>query len=233
MSNRMVATWTLAAAIASLAAGCGKKDDGRDNESAKNSIAEGSKKGGAKEGGANTPDGPNGKSGGEPSKPPEPEMPKVLMTAEHEASCKIKVGDAMPAASLVDLEGKTHESTALPGNKLTVVLFWTAGDNAVSQLESLQFDVAEKFADQGVGAAAIAEGTAVDDAKKAAAAAKARYPILHDADGALWQQVAAAAPPRVYLLDANGKVLWFDLEFSRVSVKTLCQAIEFSLANEK
>jgi hypothetical protein len=44
--------------------------------------------------------------------------------------------------------------------------------------------------------------------------------------------VASEKLPRTYLLDASGKILWFDIEYSRTTRQQLLSAIRFSLAQK-
>ncbi len=63
-------------------------------------------------------------------------------------------------------------------------------------------------------------------ARENATAVPVKFPILLDAHGSLLAMVALAGLPRTYLLDASGKILWFDMEYSRSTRNDLIQAIE-------
>ncbi|MFH1924704.1 MAG: hypothetical protein ABIP48_33040, partial [Planctomycetota bacterium] len=65
--------------------------------------------------------------------------------------------------------------------------------------------------------------------RKSVEEAGAGFTNLLDPDGALFARVATEKLPRVYLLDADGKVLWFDLEFSRTTRDNLVQALQVAL----
>jgi hypothetical protein len=54
-------------------------------------------------------------------------------------------------------------------------------------------------------------------------------PVLLDADGQALEQVATGLLPRTYLLDAEGRVLWFDLEYSRGQRLGLNNAVYYQL----
>ena len=98
MSSKILAAWAVAASLVPHALGCNKNDDKAAREPASQTAAQDSNKSARVD----------GQPKRQPVKPPEPEMPKVAMTAEHEASCKINVGDPMPVATLVDLEGQSQ-----------------------------------------------------------------------------------------------------------------------------
>jgi len=185
----------------------------------------------------NVPDveGKNGKGlPGGPVKPPGPpppaKMPEVVMPEELLATCLVKVGDAMPEGELPDLEGKKHKLTALVGEKLTVVLFWSSENlYARKALEDLQPDVAEPYGKKGVRVIGIDVGEQAEAARKAAQDAAAKYANLVDADGSYFAKVAKEKLPRIYLLDAAGKVLWFDVEYSDSTQRQLVTAIKAAL----
>jgi hypothetical protein len=54
-------------------------------------------------------------------------------------------------------------------------------------------------------------------------------PSLLDSDGAAFGQVATSLLPRTYLLDAAGRIVWFDLEYSRSQRLELHNAVYHQL----
>lgn len=190
----------------------------------------------------------NGSENGEPEVveiplpeelPPPPTVPEVLMTTQLLETCLKGVGDPMPEVELPDLEGETHSLPDLYGEKLTVVFFWTTGDSmfadqaAVNKLESLQIDIAEPYAEQGVRVLAINENDQAEDVRKLVEQAGAPPESnFQDPEGTFFAELATEKLPRIYLLDAEGKILWFDLgfsEFAGITRDNLEQAIKASL----
>ena len=57
----------------------------------------------------------------------------------------------------------------------------------------------------------------------------ARFPNLLDDKGVALGAVATRKLPRTYLLDASGKILWFDIEYSNTTRRELREAIQFVL----
>lgn len=171
-----------------------------------------------------------------PEEPPPPAtIPEVHLTEALQATCLVDVGDAMPDGELTDPSGQKQSLADLRGKKLTLVVFWTRGSTEFSamaaemRLEDLQKDVYEPYADKGVQVIAVNEGDEAGVVQKMAAEAGANYPVLLDPDGALFAEVATERLPRPYLLDAEGKILWFDLEFSPITRDKLMQAISVAL----
>jgi len=172
-------------------------------------------------------------------------IPTAPMSKEDRDTCLLKVGDSMPAAELPDLEGKVQPLTAWYGKKLTLVCFWKAADSkmskrrAVELLQSLGIDLAARFATGGVPLIAVNVGNDQETVgqllsqAKTAAATMAQFPCLLDQDGTFFAQVATKKLPRVYLLDAEGRILWFDIEYNdRVILDSVVPAIEDLLAGK-
>ncbi|MGA2033242.1 MAG: TlpA disulfide reductase family protein [Thermoguttaceae bacterium] len=162
---------------------------------------------------------------GEQAAPP-PSIPKVQLSATDLATCTVKVGDWMPQADLPDLSGKTQSLGSLYGKKLTVVVFWTADSlYSVEELQDLAEGLLGPYAGQGVAVIGINERDKPEVVKAKVELVGAKFPILLDKDGQLFAKVAKAKPGRTYLLGASGKILWFDLEYSRGTRQDLLQAI--------
>ena len=175
----------------------------------------------------------------EPEEPPKPTMPVVELTEQLEDTCLVKVADAFPEGKLADVSGGEHALSDLRGEKLTVVYFWNSGDtpyakmSAEDQLEYLGKDIAEPMADKGVKVVGINEGDSAENAKAPFDAVEVTFPNLVDPEGAFFGQVAKEKLPRVYLLDADGKILWFDVELSNSTRERLEQAIEVTLGQQE
>ena len=167
--------------------------------------------------------------------PPPPKIPEVHLTDALRETCLVGVDDAMPEAELVDLEGQKQPLSGLRGEKLTLVFFWTRGSSQFSAmaaqmaLEDLEKDVHEPYSDKGVQVVAVNESDTAEAVKETAEEAGVTFPSLLDPDGALFAQVAKERLPRPYLLDAEGKILWFDLEYSEPTRDNLMQAIQVAL----
>jgi len=167
--------------------------------------------------------------------PPPPTVPEVHMTEALRDTCVVFVGDPLPEAELADLAGVTKPLAALQGEKLTAVLFWTRGESMFAQmaatqvLQDLQKDVAEPYGEKGVSVVAINVNDEVEAARENVEEAAAAFANLSDPEGEYFAEVATEGLPRVYLLDAEGKIIWLDLEFSRTTRRNLLQAIQVEL----
>ena len=159
-------------------------------------------------------------------------MPRVSLSEGHAKICQVRVGDAFPDLTLADLLGQTHSLSKLLGPKLTVVMFWSGTKpTARQQLADLEPEVAARFSAEGVAVVGVNAGDEPQLAKELAEQAGAAFTILSDRDGATLKQVAPGRIPCTYLVDAAGKVLWFDIEYSRTTRRELVEAIRYTLAH--
>jgi len=171
---------------------------------------------------------PSDKDSGEPAT-----IPPVFLTDAHKALCKIGVGDQMPAIELPQLGGRRAKLADLYGKKATVVVFWKSDRRmALTELADLGPDVVEPFQSAGVAVVGIAVGESANSARSVVRQTGAKFPNLLDADGAAFATVGSDKLPRTYLLDASGKVLWFDIEYSQTTRRELAQSLEAVVGRE-
>lgn len=168
--------------------------------------------------------------------PPAPEHvyePRVLLTGERQKTCLVGVGDAIPAIELPDSSGTVQKLRELLGEKLTVVVFWSTKNRlGQEQIERLPVEFARPFLGEGVRVVAINSGDDPDQIEAVVPlGSDASFAVLLDESGSAFASVATHHLPRTYLLDAQGRILWFDLEYSRNSVRELTNALHFFLGN--
>jgi peroxiredoxin len=148
-------------------------------------------------------------------------MPQVLLSKGDEARCRVKVGDTMPPIDLNQISGERKRLADLFGQTATVVVFWRLHQ----QLADLGPDVIKLFGDSGVAVVGIAVSESAAGAEAALEQARATFPNLLDSDGKAFAQVGSERLPRTYLLDPQGKILWFDIEYSLATRRELHQAL--------
>lgn len=148
-------------------------------------------------------------------------VPPVLLSAGHAKLCKVNVGDAFPAIELPQLSGGKATLESLAGARATIVAFWTA-DQWMSR--SALRDLA-RAGGEGVAIVGVAEGGDAAAAQRTVAEAGAKFPQLSDPDGAALAQVGETALPRVYVLDSQRRVAWFDIEYSEATRRELLQTL--------
>jgi peroxiredoxin len=153
-------------------------------------------------------------------------VPPVLLTKQHEALCRVKVGDKLPEIELPKVLGGNAKLSALYGKAATVVVFWK-GDRqmALDELADLGPDVVQKFGPRGVDVVGIAVSESTGDVQSVVEKTAASFPQLLDADGKAFDKVGSQKFPWTLVLDANGKIIYFDLEYSLATRRELQQAL--------
>jgi peroxiredoxin len=160
-----------------------------------------------------------------------PVVPVVEMTKGHADSCLVKVGDQLPAGQLPDLAGKAQDLSKLFGDKLTVVVFFREGQDAsLTELSDLAVGVASPLSRRGVKVVGVCERGAAATAAAICKQAGVSFPVLLDADGAYFGRLATGKMPRTYLLDNTGKILWFDIDYTRDTRHDLREALRALVA---
>ncbi len=156
--------------------------------------------------------------------------PRVVLSESHRKTCLAMTGDVVPDLTVMDIEGTHHQLARLLGDRLTVVLFWTEQSAAgMEQFRRLPVDVLADFADRGVSVVAVNVGGEVARVRELTGDAAEGIVSLVDTDGALFHQLATSLLPRTYVLDNNGTILWFDIEYSQSTQRDLVKALTYFL----
>jgi peroxiredoxin len=162
--------------------------------------------------------------------PVEVYKPEVILSQNHAQTCVVGMGDPFPKLTLADLEGNSRELSQLYGERMTIVVFWTAkGFYAREQFARIMQEVQDRYQPLGVSVVAINVGDSPQVVQELAQKDGVTVPCLLDADSQAFHQVATDLLPRTYLLDAEGRILWFDLEYSRSQRQELHNAVHFQL----
>ena len=147
------------------------------------------------------------------------DVPPVLLSSGHAKLCKVKIGDEFPTINLPALGSGAAE--LVYGPKATVVVFWTTdrwmSGTALRDLAAISAD--------GVSVVGIAVGSDKAGASKLAADAGAKFTQLSDSNGAAVGQLGEGSLPRVYVLDAQHHIAWFDIEYSEATRRELQQTL--------
>ncbi|MCH2113999.1 MAG: redoxin family protein [Pirellulales bacterium] len=152
--------------------------------------------------------------------------PKVILSAAHARLCQLKVGDKLPPMSLPRLNGPPTELTPLCGKQATVVLFWQPDRwMAEMALVDLEREIAQKFAAEQVAVVGVVVQQSSRSAQAALNKAKSRFVQLLDLRGKFFATVGKRILPRVYVLDSQQKIAWFDLEYTQGTRRDLAQTL--------
>lgn len=156
-------------------------------------------------------------------------IPEVVLSEQHAKLVRVRAGDPLPSLSLPTAVAPDSEPTPLTelyGAQATVVLFWKGdGYMAKTALRDLAVDVVEPLAQRGVRVAAVAVETPPRVASELTAALGYDGPVLLDADGSAFWQVGSQRLPQIFVLDAQGQIAWFDIEYSQATRRELRQTL--------
>ncbi|HJN13573.1 MAG TPA: TlpA disulfide reductase family protein [Pirellulaceae bacterium] len=166
------------------------------------------------------------------TKPDKIYEPTVVLSRSHEQTCLVNVGDTIPDLALKRLTGESVSLKELRGDNLTVVVFWTHRlAFAREQFQRLASEVALPLRHLDVKVVAVNVGDPVEQIELDAVT-KEEVACVLDPDGSAIATVATTKLPRTYLIDGEGRILWFDIEYSRTTRRQLKNAI-FYYSREK
>ncbi|MEM8943752.1 MAG: TlpA disulfide reductase family protein [Planctomycetota bacterium] len=155
-----------------------------------------------------------------------PSVPPVMLSTGHAKLCKVRVGDPFPRLTLPKLGGSSTDISSLYASNATVVLFWHPDRwMARTALIDMQRDIAAQFAAAQVSVVGIAVRQPQGAVQAALNQAQASFPQLIDTDGQAFASIGTQALPRIYVLDPDGKIVWFDIEYSEGTRRELWQTL--------
>ncbi len=155
--------------------------------------------------------------------------PVVALSEQHARLCQVRQGDRFPIVDLPTITGEPQKLDNLLGNKLTLVLWWNSQEPSGQEaLRDVTRYYLPRFDEQGLAAIAIHSGTLSPTFQ--AEFGDLAFPVLQDATGEALRQVGTGRIPRIYLLDAAGTIVWFDIEYSTTTRRDLATMIRLALA---
>ncbi len=153
-------------------------------------------------------------------------MPPVLLSSQQTATCLVKVGDQFPDLTLPAVDGEEKSLKALYGPRLTIIAFFKESNPyAIEELNDLTHSVGPQFAPEGVKMVAIDVQDPAEKVKSTVERLGITFPVLLDTEGKAFRQVATGYFPRTYAVDASGKIVWFDIEYSRSTRRDMRRAM--------
>jgi hypothetical protein len=163
--------------------------------------------------------------------PPPGALPTIAFTAAHRATCKLFVGDTLPS-----LDGTTDITGTLPlpipkNTRYSVYAFVQPGDAETLELMSdLGPLLTQKYGSRGVNAVVVFVGEPDEAAKSFAQEHKNDFATIVSSDGAELSKITdnpQGLMPRIFLIDSEWRILWFDIEYSRTTRRDLDAALRY------
>jgi peroxiredoxin len=152
-------------------------------------------------------------------------IPPVLLTVGQRTLTRLRVGDRLPPIELPRLGGATTKLASLAGKRATIVLFWTR-DRWMAR--TALADLSAVAAADGGGAVSIvgvAVGVPAAEVKSEMVDAQVTLPQLLDTQETAFAQIGSTALPRIFVLNDQGKIVWFDIEYSQSTHRELLQTL--------
>ncbi len=155
-----------------------------------------------------------------------PGYPIVVLSDEHQQQVKVGVGEALPELSLA--AAGTEQAKPLAeryGTAGTVVVWFGELDRqAKTLLRDLTPDVIDAYGKRNLKVVVIAVGNEPD--AKAIEELGYTGEVLVDGAGEAFATIGRESLPRVYLLDAKGQIVWFDIEYSQSTRRELARSLK-------
>ena len=164
----------------------------------------------------------------EEPKPDPPYEPKVFLSESQLKTCVVKLQDTLPDLAFQNSSGEPVQLQSQLGPKLTLLVFWNQqAASAKEQRERLEEDLKTLIDAGQFHVLAIHVGDTGGSLPTELAQSTENVVALFDPDGSAFAQVATEKLPRTYLLSPSGQVLWFDIEYSRDTLRELHNAIRW------
>lgn len=156
--------------------------------------------------------------------------PSVLLSAGHQETCLVGVGDIFPDLPMTSLDGNPQHLDAMLGERLTIVVFWDSHQPmSVEQIQRFHREFGQRYRDAGVAVVTIHVGDRAEEVKSVLSGSPEGDANMLDTNGDAFAQVATGILPRTYLLRTDRQIVWFDMEYSRSSRHELRNAILYAL----
>lgn len=123
------------------------------------------------------------------------------------AKARQEIGGAVTDFSLPLISGGLSSlGTILEGKKGAVVVFWSDTCSHCVRYDEYLNTFAARHPELGFVAIASRHGEGIDSIRETVAERNLIFPIAHDSDGSTAKSWFAQQTPRVYLVDADGKL---------------------------
>ena len=122
----------------------------------------------------------------------------------------LAIGATAPEFTLPDADGKSHSLASLKGKKGTLIFFTSARCPMVAAYHERIQKLAADYKAKGINVIGINSNTTenVAEIKQNIADKKLAYQILRDEGSKIADQYNAQVTPEMYLLDADGKLVY-------------------------
>lgn len=168
----------------------------------------------------------------QPALDPDPTLPRIILSEMHQQTCLKKMGDMIGDVELIDINNQKQKLSDMLSDRLTVLVLWD--DKSIVGMEQFQripVEVLGTFAKYRVKVVAVNVGGDVDTTRRLTGDAADKIVSLVDGDSKFFKSLATSRVPRTYLLDKEGRILWFDIEYSQGMLREMSNALAWYIKN--
>lgn len=168
----------------------------------------------------------------QPALDPDPTLPKIVLSEMHQQTCIKKMGDMIGDVELMDINNQQQKLSELLSDRLTVLVLWD--DKSIvgrEQFLRIPVEVLGTFAKYRVKVIAVNVGGDVETTRRFTGDAADKIVSLVDDESRFFNSLATSRVPRTYLLDKQGRILWFDIEYSQGMLREMSNALAWYIKN--
>ena len=146
-------------------------------------------------------------------------VPAVVLSNEHQSESVVEVGDMLPDIGMRTSRGQEASFDQLKGEKLTVIAVHPVPGKWMTQtlLQDLGREIARPYAGDGVRVISVGIG-------RVGQPMAGVTPVLAG-ELKLKETLGTGRMPRVYVVDKEGRIVWFDIEYSLSTRRELQQVV--------
>ncbi len=153
-------------------------------------------------------------------------VPTVYLTGSHAKQCVARIGQKLVIPKLPTLAGESQDLVSLAGKNGTVVVFLKTGNMMTEMLlQDLSSAVIQDYKTKGFNVVIVAVQEPAGRIQQLLGKAGISVPTLLDSTNKAFATVGSMLPS-LYVLNSQGAIEWFDIEYSLATRRELTQTIK-------
>ena len=146
---------------------------------------------------------------------------------QEEDSDKVKLGDSMPAFTIVSDNGTQLSSSEFSGNVILVVMFATWCPSCQLEMAEIEKSLWPKFKDvKGFSLLAIGREHSDEELVEYNKTKGFTFSLYPDKDRKIFDLFAVQYIPRIYLINKDGKIIYMTMGYNEIEFQQLERMIE-------
>jgi len=149
---------------------------------------------------------------------------------QEEDSDKVKIGDSMPAFTIMSDNGKQLSSSEFSGNVLLIIMFATWCPSCQLEMAEVEKSLWPRFKDVKGFSLLVIGREHTDEELIAYNKTKGfTFPLYPDNDRKIFDLFAIQYIPRTYLINKDGKIIYMTMGYNETEFRQLERMIERAL----